>query len=385
MVLCAAVSLVFNANPLMKYDGYYLFCEVLEIADLQLAARTAWIEFWQRMLGVNLAKRPRSQYRWNRSLQWLLRLYYPIAAGYRWSISFALLIGILLTFHAWELTELGWMLSSMMVILGLGITIDRRIIKLHAQESISRKDARDRKALAGPRLLRWVVWCIALLGFFASALVPLPERVYAAGKITSANRVALYSTAPSTTLLGIDRSLNTAIYLDRTHADQELLRLRQSIEELDARQELIQKAAFFDASLLTQLPQLETVRHIREQRLDRLEEQFNAYTIQIPSTDRFVAVPLASLEDLPVGFKAGLPVKDNLRKFPTVMSNLQQGILIQQGTLLGYRCPRDREIYIEVTLPQESRSDVYVGQTANVRVTQLPFNYRRRQSVRSRN
>ncbi len=373
MVLCAAVSILFNANPLMKYDGYYLLCEALEIADLQVAARRVWFDYWRRFLGISTADLPRSQYRCNRSLQWLLQFYYPVAAGYRMSIGFAMLIGLFVTFHAWELTELGWMLSSMMVTLGLGITLDRRITSFQKQELMSRKSDRNQQSVAWRHVLRSIVWCIALLGLLATTLIPLPERVYAKGKFTSSNRVAVYSTVPSTALVSVESTPITTIQLDRTHADEELLRLRQSLNELDVRRELIQKAAFFDSALLTQLPQLDTVRKSREQRLARLEDQFDAYTIQVPSTERFLAVPLSDLASATSNVDTNHLFKSKLNRFSTAMSDLQQGNLIRQGTLLGYRCPLNSEPYVEVTLPQENRSEIFIGQSANVRAIQLPF------------
>ena len=40
MFVCSVSTLMFNANPLLRYDGYYILSDVLEIPNLRQKAST---------------------------------------------------------------------------------------------------------------------------------------------------------------------------------------------------------------------------------------------------------------------------------------------------------------------------------------------------------
>ena len=46
-------TLLFNGNPLMKFDGYYILADVLEIPNLR-AKSNAWVTAWaqKNLLGL---------------------------------------------------------------------------------------------------------------------------------------------------------------------------------------------------------------------------------------------------------------------------------------------------------------------------------------------
>lgn len=57
MVLCSISTILFNGNPLMKFDGYYILTDALEIPNLR-AKSNAWVTAWAqyRLLGISSAK-----------------------------------------------------------------------------------------------------------------------------------------------------------------------------------------------------------------------------------------------------------------------------------------------------------------------------------------
>lgn len=74
--LASATTLLFNANPLMRYDGYYIFSDLLEIPNLRARAGKALHEFLKRwIVGV---REPRPQA--SRALH-LTLLGYGVASG----------------------------------------------------------------------------------------------------------------------------------------------------------------------------------------------------------------------------------------------------------------------------------------------------------------
>jgi len=58
MALCSVSTVLFNANPLMKFDGYYIMTDLLEIPNLR-AKSNAWVTNWAQrtLLGMKSAAR----------------------------------------------------------------------------------------------------------------------------------------------------------------------------------------------------------------------------------------------------------------------------------------------------------------------------------------
>ena len=42
MFLCSVSTLVFNANPLLRYDGYYILSDLLNVPNLWQESRNLW-------------------------------------------------------------------------------------------------------------------------------------------------------------------------------------------------------------------------------------------------------------------------------------------------------------------------------------------------------
>ncbi len=88
MVVCSVSTVVFNANPLMRYDGYYILADWLEIPNLRERSN----RFLQRLameffLGIEV--QPESYMAlWRRIL---FVLYAIISYVYRWVITFSIL------------------------------------------------------------------------------------------------------------------------------------------------------------------------------------------------------------------------------------------------------------------------------------------------------
>jgi putative peptide zinc metalloprotease protein len=88
MVVCSVSTVVFNGNPLMRYDGYYITADLLEIPNLRDRSN----KYLQKLameycLGIEVQ---REQYMalWRR---WLFVLYAVISYVYRWVVTFSIL------------------------------------------------------------------------------------------------------------------------------------------------------------------------------------------------------------------------------------------------------------------------------------------------------
>jgi putative peptide zinc metalloprotease protein len=86
VVLAGAATVLFNANPLMRYDGYYVVSDLLGVFNLQQRAG-ALLNGWVSHV---LLATPRPQSNHNRSEFWLYAAYGPAAFVYRCFLAFAL-------------------------------------------------------------------------------------------------------------------------------------------------------------------------------------------------------------------------------------------------------------------------------------------------------
>jgi len=91
IVLCSVSTLLFNGNPLMKFDGYYILADVLEIPNLR-AKSNAWVTGWaqKNLLGI----RPKSAPAAAHEASPLFGLYAVAAYCYGWFIMFSISIMI---------------------------------------------------------------------------------------------------------------------------------------------------------------------------------------------------------------------------------------------------------------------------------------------------
>ncbi len=108
MVVCSVTTLLFNANPLLKYDGYYILSDLIEVPNLRQKATTlvqraasAWL------LGVTIAPDPFLPAR----RRWLFATYAIAAVIYRWVLTLSIFWFLYRLLEPWGLKVLGQMLA----------------------------------------------------------------------------------------------------------------------------------------------------------------------------------------------------------------------------------------------------------------------------------
>lgn len=84
MFVCSVSTLIFNANPLLRYDGYYILSDLLEIPNLRSKASS----ILQRKLGKWMLGLPEPYDPFlPQRQQWLFALYSVAAFAYRWLVT----------------------------------------------------------------------------------------------------------------------------------------------------------------------------------------------------------------------------------------------------------------------------------------------------------
>ncbi len=156
IVLASVTTVLFNANPLLRYDGYYILADWAEIPNLGTRANKYWQYLAQRYLfGVQQSEPPPATAGERR---WFLG-YAPLALAYRMFV----LLGIAL-FIADQYFFLGVLLALWGLIASLGVPLYRGVAALLTGPQYATRVTRVRAVLAGCFVL------LALLLF----VVPVP-------------------------------------------------------------------------------------------------------------------------------------------------------------------------------------------------------------------
>ncbi|QJW96467.1 site-2 protease family protein [Frigoriglobus tundricola] len=88
MVLCSVSTVMFNANPLMRFDGYYMLADWLEVPNLrEKANRFLNNLFLSKALGIEVPPEPYMA----PGRKWLFVIYAVASWVYRWVVTFSIL------------------------------------------------------------------------------------------------------------------------------------------------------------------------------------------------------------------------------------------------------------------------------------------------------
>lgn len=52
VLICSLSTVLFNANPLMRFDGYYALCDALQLPNLALRSQAWWTRRWRQWMGA---------------------------------------------------------------------------------------------------------------------------------------------------------------------------------------------------------------------------------------------------------------------------------------------------------------------------------------------
>jgi len=109
MFICSVSTVLFNGNPLLRYDGYYILSDLLEIPNLSQKASAILHRFLARWcLGMKLPEPPFLPER--RRL--LFGLYAVASAAYRWLIMLSILWFLLKVFEPYGLQVVGYAIAA---------------------------------------------------------------------------------------------------------------------------------------------------------------------------------------------------------------------------------------------------------------------------------
>lgn len=161
MVVCSVSTVVFNANPLMRYDGYYILADWLEIPNLRDRSN----RFLQRLvmehcLGIEVHPEPYMAL-WRRIM---FVVYAVVSYIYRWVVTFSILYFMTMFLKPYKLGVVSGMLACAAAGSMVGWPIYRMLKNMH-----------KRGRLPDMKTARVTITSMAVAGVLLFIfLVPLP-------------------------------------------------------------------------------------------------------------------------------------------------------------------------------------------------------------------
>jgi len=286
MFICSVSTVAFNANPLLKYDGYYILADLLEIPNL----RDKSAAFVTRKLGAWCLGLPEREDRYlPRSHRLLFGLYSIAAVVNRW---------VLVVFILWFLNRVLAPYGLQVVGQSLGLLALIGLVgqPFWALTRYFRVPGRIQEIC----LPRAAVTCgaVALAGTFAFT-VPLPHRVYAPFEVGLHQAAQVFVEVPGVVkqvhAQPGDRVEVGAILVELENLDVQLeaARLRGQVENLRARLMALRRQRFAGDSGAreadTQMTQLEQAVLGAEAQLKERELELSQLTVRSPSSGTIMA------------------------------------------------------------------------------------------------
>lgn len=377
MFVCSVSTVLINANPLMRFDGYYILADWLDEANLRSKAdKLAHAQFQTWVLGNTPANvqstpdenaeamkqadpatafRSTSRNRPSNVREHLLCGFAWAGWAYRAVLSVTIASVIVTLYSNWNLLWLGRMLAATVLISWWGVPMLK--LSTHLWKA----------AASGGR--RWRLAAVAATAVVVFAVVPVPHRRFASGWMQPAEIHGVFAT---TTARLVDCAAQDGQIVD---AAQRLFELENSTLVVQA----IQRESDVEAALARRNSKrrerdmhnqdidlsiyesnLENAKTLAENTLRRVEE----LQLKAPAKGIFCAAladPAAELdspERTPLGNQ-------------NWTSPLQLGRAVPQGTLLGTVCSSNSVAVIP--LDESQLADITSGTQVRIRVPELHY------------
>lgn len=290
MMIAGVTTLLFNGNPLLRYDAYYILTDLIEMPNLSGRATRYWEYLFRRYIsGVRDAEAPTQKLG---EKAWFI-FYGPASSIYRIFVTIAIAL-----FVATQFLVIGVLLAIWAVVTMIGMPIYKGLKYLFASPSLTRKRTRAVSITCGVLATLLVFLCF----------IPMPFRSNAEGVIWFADEAIVRASA--------DGFVNELIVYpgQRVLKGQALLKL-------------------YDAELEAQV-------QIGEARVAELSAMYGAEFVRDKSKASVIREQLAAERAALLRAQeraSGLTVKagtDGVFVLPEAAS--MQGRFFRKGTLLGY-------------------------------------------------
>ncbi|HVW00083.1 MAG TPA: HlyD family efflux transporter periplasmic adaptor subunit, partial [Planctomycetaceae bacterium] len=279
MFICSVNTVVMNANPLMKFDGYYMLSDLLEIPNLQQKSFQLFQTFFA---DVCLGMETREPHFMPQQRRWRFITYAIAVYLYRWMVSFGVLWFLYTFLKPYKLQALG----AVLAVASLYTLLVHPLIQLV-------KFLRAPGRTVSVSKLRICLTLLVVAGLIAAVLcIPIPHRVTTVLTIEPHDFDSVFVTVPGT-LEAVYVEPGEYVHKGDLLAELENESLRLELESLE------RQAHSLEAGMKTYLAldrpgerqQAEDALHETREQITQRREQIGRLQIRAPRSGIIIPCP----------------------------------------------------------------------------------------------
>ena len=357
MFIASVTTLLFNANPLLRYDGYYILADLMEIPNMrQKATSILSRKLGELLLGIEPPEDPFLPQR----NQMLFALYCIAAAVYRWFVMASILWFLYQVFKPYKLQVIGQIIVAMSLY-GLIVMPLYRLAKFFYVPGRIDK-------VKKPRMFASIAVISALLA--AVLFVPLPHSILCTLEIQARDARPVYVDVEGR-LDSIDVSAGDRVeagqqlaLLVNTEVDMEIVRLRGEVAGYESQLRTLRRLGFRDRDSAATIPQVEESLATAREQLQEEEEYKARLRLVAPTAGVVLPPPEKSKRD-----------EDALGQLAswsgTPLRKRNRGALLESSTLFC-QIGDPREVEASLIVDQVDRNYIEPGQRVEIMPAHMP-------------
>lgn len=290
MFICSVSTILFNGNPLLRFDGYYIMMDLAEIPNLRQKSSKILQRFMaEYCLGIEQQEDPFLPQR-NR---WFFGLYTVAAVIYRWVVVFSILLFLNKVLEPYGLKIIGQTIAAV----GLFGLVVQPLWKLGKFFHVPGRMHQVKRN----RVLATTAVAAALIAAFC--YIPLPYSIKCALEVQPRDAHVVYATVPGTLqqvyVRPGDRVENGAPLAQLQNDD-----LRLSVHELDRAVQQYEtqiRLLKFQASVrgnpdaAGQIPRLQELLTSAREQWQKEQDDLNKLLIKAPTAGTVLPAPVKKL------------------------------------------------------------------------------------------
>ena len=287
MFICSVNTVLFNANPLLRYDGYYVTSDFLEIPNLRIKSTQFFAYLFQeKVLGLEV---PVQSYM-PRSRRTLFVTYAIASYVYRWVVTFSILFFLSQFLKPYKLETVSYAIALGSLIPMVGMPA-YQIVKFVRQPGRMRKVKKVRAGVFA------ACFATAVTGIL---LIPTPLRVSGTLVLQPASPTEIYAEVPGR-LVSLDvvdgDMVKEGDLLARLSSPEKQLEVRQLQEQIDVNHiKWLVNGNVSDPSNRAMALQSLKAKEDLEPALARVTEQVGKLTLIAPRDGQVMGVPHKEVE-----------------------------------------------------------------------------------------
>ena len=360
MLVCSVTTLLFNANPLMKYDGYFVLCDLLGTQNLR--------ERSFQSIDSMIAQDGRRE---SFGMSCFLSIYFLGSTLNRIIVACGMVALVTFVASQWQLTGLG---------IGLIVLYAccSAIIAMGAW-TVSAQTRRPRENVVRAAWLGWTTVAL-LIAWIVN--MPLPNRVHALGKFQFGARQPVYATISGRLESSIDCSTSVLVERDSVIVQlsneamtRNVMDLESRLLKLELQLKTLDRLAYFDDRASASKPMLQSQFEFVLRQLSQKREEVSRLGISTPGSgsglfEPAIAKPAETPEN-PTEFALGFAqrAEEWAPAFWTEAGSL--GRWVERGTLIGWFV-HDDVAKVECRLAEEQTAGIRIGSEVRIRLEQRP-------------